>query len=141
VVLVDEAQIINKIRQFQANTKSLWCASVDASLPSFSINKVKSGYLEAKRRGVKIKYLTEITKENAEYCKEIMTFAELRHLKNLRGNFALSETEYIAGLKEGDSIASLLYSDVKELIEQQRLIFETLWDLAVPATIRIKEIL
>jgi hypothetical protein len=38
----------------------------------------------------------EITKDNLPYCKELMKIDELRHLQGIKGNFAISEREYIA---------------------------------------------
>jgi signal transduction histidine kinase len=57
-------------------------------------------------------------------------------------NFRVSETEYIAATttKEGLPIPKLIYSNSKEIVGQQQYIFETLWDKAVPAEQRIKEI-
>ena len=31
----------------------------------------KNNYIEARRRGAKIRFITEITKENMRYCKEL----------------------------------------------------------------------
>ncbi len=140
VVVTGEKEIIESIMDFQSSTNKIWCACVDSSLPAFSIRKVKTGYVEAKKRGVTIRYITEITKDNLEYCREILTFAALRHLDGVMGNFALSETEYVAGLKRGDAIVSLVRSSVEELVQQQHLVFETLWRHAVPANERLREI-
>lgn len=139
-VLYDEAEIIKAIERFQANTKTFWGACVDLTLPMFSVGRVKQGYLDAKRRGVKILYITEITKDNLPYCREIMQFAELRHLNGVEGNFAVSDSEYVAGVKQGSTLTSLVHSDVKEIVQQQRHIFDTLWKHAVPAKQMIGEL-
>lgn len=139
-ILSDEAEIVKAIEQFQANTKSFWGACVDSTLPSFSVGRVKNGYLKARKRGVRIMYITEITKDNLPYCKEIMQFAELRHLDGVRGNFAVSDSEYVAGVKRGSMLASLVQSDIKELVKQQRYIFDTLWKHAVPAKERMEQL-
>lgn len=139
-VFTNQDDILQTIGQFQANTNEFWGACVDSTLPSFSAGKVKQGYLDAKKRGVKIMYITEIMKENLGHCKEIMNFAELRHLDGVMGNFALSDTEYIAGIKDGDIFVSLIRTDIKELVMHQRFVFETLWKHAVPASKRIAEI-
>jgi hypothetical protein len=136
-VVTDHAQIIGTIQRFQAGTRKIWCACVEASLPAFSVGAVKEGYLAAKARGVKIMYITEVTEGNAGYCREIMQFAELRHLDGVKGNFALSETEYVAGVMEGEGLVSLVRSDVGELVRQQHLIFQTLWEHAEPAAKRL----
>lgn len=133
-VLTDEKEIVDAIKKFQTNTKTFWGACVDSSLPSFSVGKVKQGYIEAKRRGIQIRYITEITKDNVQHCKEIMQFAQLRHLGGVRGNFAVSDTEYVAGVLQGKSLVSLVYSDISELVEQQRHVFDTLWQNSVRAS-------
>jgi hypothetical protein len=139
-ILSDEAEIVKAIEQFQANTKTFWGACVDSTLPSFSLGRVKQGYLKAKERGVRILYITEITRDNLSYCKEIMQFAELRHLDGVMGNFAVSDSEYVAGVKQGATLASLVQSDIKELVEQQRHIFDTLWKHAAPAKEKIEHL-
>ncbi len=70
-----------------------------------------------------------------------MTFAELRHLDGVRGNFALSETEYVAGIKRRDVIVSLVRSSIEELVQQQQLVFETLWRHSVPADEKLSQII
>jgi hypothetical protein len=141
VVLNNETKIIEAIKRFQTNTKRFWGACVDSSIPSFSIGKVKQGYVEARKRGVRILYITEITRENLPYCNEIMQFAELRHLDAISANFAVSDREYVAGTRLGNRFKSLVQSDVKELVQQQRLVFDTLWQHAIPAKVRIEQLL
>ena len=34
------------------------------------IEPIKNAFLDAKSRGIKLRYLTEITKDNIAYCKE-----------------------------------------------------------------------
>jgi len=136
-VIYDRQKIIQAIRQFQAGAEKFWGACVDSNLPAFSVGKVRQGYLDAKKRGVKIMYITEITKENLPACMEIAKFAELRHLGEVRGNFAISDTEYVAGAMRGDSLISLVRSNIQELVRQQRNVFDTLWKNALPARERI----
>lgn len=139
-VLYSEKKIIEAIKRFQANTKTFWGACVDSSLPSYSIGKVKQGYVQAKNRGVRIFYVTEITKVNLPYCKEITGFAVLRHLDGINGNFAVSDSEYVAGIRRGNRLTSLVQSDLVELVKQQRYIFDMLWKYAIPARERIKQL-
>ena len=138
-ILYDEQEIIKGIREFQASAKSFWGACVDSTLPSFSVGKVKQGYTDAKSRGVRIQYITEITKENLQFCVEIMQFAELRHLDKVKGNFAVSDLEYVAGSMQGDTLTSLVRSNSVELVQQQRNVFDTLWAHAIPAEEKIKK--
>jgi two-component system, OmpR family, sensor histidine kinase VicK len=92
--------------------------------------------------GVKIRQIVEITKDNLQYCKELMNYVELRHMDNVRGNMAISETEYVAtAVSKGSTpVTQTIYSNVKAFLEQQRYFFENLWSKAIPAEQRIKEL-
>jgi two-component system, OmpR family, sensor histidine kinase VicK len=140
-ILYDEQEIIKGIREFQASAKSFWGACVDSLLPSFSVGKVKQGYIDAKNRGVRIMYITEITKENLKFCMELMRFVELRHLDKVKGNFAVNDIEYVAGSMQGDTLTSLIRSHSVELVNQQRNVFDTLWAHAIPAQERIRKLI
>ena len=72
-----------------------------------------------------------------------MEFADLRHLDGVKGGFGISDgTTYAAtALHRGEKpITQLIYSNVKALVEQQQYMFDTLWNKAIPAKHRIKEI-
>ena len=117
----------------------------DSLSPSFSmgVESIKNGYIDFKRRGVKIRFITEITKDNIHYCKELMKFVEeLRHMDGVKGNMAVSETEYVATavLQESQPVTQTIYSNAKAILEQHRYFFENLWNNATPAAQRIKEI-
>ena len=99
-------------------------------------------YKNMKKRGIKIRSVTDITKDNLNYCKELMQYAEVRHINHLIANFGVSETEYIGAptMKEGQPLPKLIYSNSKEMVEQQQNIFDIFWSKAIPAEQRIKEI-
>src|ERR687889_1285578 len=98
-----------------------------------------------KKRGVKLRYVTEITKDNISYCKQLLTTMvyELRHLDGMKGNFYISESAYLAPAtfhEKGKPASQIIYSNVKEIVEHQRYVFESFWNRAVPAKQRIREI-
>jgi hypothetical protein len=99
---------------------------------------IREGYVAAKKRGVRIRYVTEITADNAGHCKELAGFVELRHLAGVRGSFAVSEGEFVAGIRGKKYLKKLVYSSVPEMVTHQRGVFETLWETAAPAAGRIK---
>jgi len=113
------------------------------------VDVIKNERLKAKNRGVNFRYITEITKDNISYCKELSEFAEVRHLNGVKGNFEVSKNgikcgkrEYIgaATLQEAEPVAQLVYSNVEEIVEQQQFVFDTLWNKAIPFQVRVKEI-
>ena len=85
-----------------------------------------------KSGGVKLRYVTEITEDNVGYCKKLIRMvSELRHLDGIKGNFYISETEYIAPTslhEEGKPASQIIYSNVKEIVEHQRqIVFDSFW--------------
>ena len=140
-IVVSGDKIAGAITKFQSNIKKSWCACVDSSIPAFSMSgAIKKGYVAAKERGVQIRYVTEITAENLVHCKELMRFAELRHLDGVRGSFAVSEGEFVAGIAGKAHLEKLVYSDIPEVVAHQQDVFETLWAAAMPAKERIMQI-
>jgi two-component system, OmpR family, sensor histidine kinase VicK len=126
---------------FSTNSKkSDVCAS--SAAPSIAMTIFRDAYEDMKSRGVKIRWVTDITKDNLTHCKDLMQYADVRHISYLNENFAVSETEYIAAatIKEGQLLPKLIYSNSKEMVEQHQYLFLALWDKAVPAEHRIKEI-
>jgi two-component system sensor histidine kinase VicK len=108
-----------------------------------SVNEYRNGIAQAKDRGIKIRFLTEITKDNISYCQQIMQYVdELRHLEGVQSNVALSESEYNASisLREERPLVQTIYSNIRAFVDQQQYIFETLWNKGVPAEQKIKEI-
>jgi two-component system sensor histidine kinase VicK len=118
---------------------------IDHKGPSIIIENefMSSIYIEIKRRGGKLRLITEITKENIHYCKELMEFLDLRHLDAIKGNFGIVDRAIYGGIattQEGQSPIQYLYSTVSTFVEQQQYFFETLWSKAIPAEQRIREI-
>src|SRR5215211_8349996 len=116
------------------------CAS--SAAPSIAMTIFRDAYKSMKSRGIKIRWVTDITKDNLKHCKDLMQYAEVRHISSLNGNFAVSETEYIVAptMKEGQPLPKLIYSNSKEMVEQQQYLFLALLDKGVPAEHRIREI-
>jgi two-component system, OmpR family, sensor histidine kinase VicK len=131
--------------QFMQNVKKKMDIFFDHKAPSIviDIEEYKNGYMDIRRRGAKIRAFTEITKENISYCKELMKIVDvLRHLDGVKGGMAVSESEYMATtiLEESRPLTEVIYSNVKEIVEQNQYIFDTLWSSAIPAEQKIREI-
>jgi len=131
--------------QFMRNVTKRMDIFFDHKAPSIVIdlNEYRNGYIDIRRRGGKIRAFTEITKENIQYCKELMKIVdELRHLDGVKGGLAVSESEYMATtvLEESKPLTEVIYSNVREVVEQGHYIFDTLWRSAISAEQRIREI-
>ena len=140
-----EEAAMDGITQAMYNVKKNADVCGDYLSPSFSmgVKQIKNGYIDFKRRGVKIRFITEITKDNINFCKELMQYVELRHTPAVKGNMAVSDTEYVATAQlEGEAkpVTQTIYSNAKAIIEQHKYFFENLWSIAIPAELKIKEI-
>jgi nitrogen-specific signal transduction histidine kinase len=118
------------------------CADYAWPSVAMGVEVFKKGLYELKTRNVQSRFVTDITKDNIEYCKELMQISELRHLDGIKGNFALSEKGYTASatLKEASLLQQVIYSNVRALLDQQQYVFETLWNKATPADQKIRGI-
>ena len=55
------------------------------SLP-LAFEAIEKAILEAKARATRLRFITDITKENIALTKEFMAILELRHLEGVKGN-------------------------------------------------------
>ena len=105
---------------------------------------IKIALMDLKKKGIRQRLITEITSENVTYCKELTQFTdEIRHLDGIKGNFSISdEREYVASatVQKEQGIDQLIFSNARQIVEQHQYLFETLWDKAIPAEDKIKEI-
>ena len=138
--------VMNTVLEFVYQTSSLIDACVDYTRPSLAVDilVLRKAFLTARTKGVKLRYVTEITSDNINYCKQMLTMVdELRHLDGIKGNFYISETAYLAPAtvhEKGKPAAQIIYSNVKELVEHQRYVFDSFWTRAIPGEQRIREI-
>src|SRR5215467_7894903 len=144
-VVYGTSNVLNTEIQFFSNARLKVDTCMEHTRPSLAlgIESIRKSFLDAKGRDVKLRYITEITTENISYCKELMKIADVRHLEGIKGNFMVSEKEYLtpAVSNNTSNIASqIIYSNLHEIVEQQQYIFETLWSKAIPAEQRIREI-
>jgi two-component system, OmpR family, sensor histidine kinase VicK len=145
-VLYGVETVVNTIVEFLNRTNDVVYACVDQTRPVLTLDTLdlKNAFLYAKKRGVKLHYVTEITKDNLSYCKQLMDMVdELRHLDGIKGNFYLSESGYLAPAtahEVGKSASQVIYSNVTEIIEHQRYVFDSFWNKAIQAGDRIREI-
>jgi nitrogen-specific signal transduction histidine kinase len=130
---------------FISNAKEKIDIFFDHRAPSIvvGIEEYKNGFIRLRRRGDKIRAFTEITRDNVKYCKKLLELVDdLCHLDGVKGGIALNGSEYMATteLRKSKPATQVIYSNVKEVVEQGQYIFDTLWNAAIPAAKKIKEI-
>jgi len=128
----------------RANKRIDTCMTYTRPSLAVSIKQIRDAFLSAKRRGVRLRYITEINHQNFEDCKVLLGMVdELRHLDGVKTNFMTSEMEYLAPLIQEKSEAIALehiYSDTVQIVEHGRCIFDTLWSKTISAEERIRQL-
>jgi len=126
------------------NSRNSLLICADQYWPSVAIGieVFNKGMFDLKKRNVKCRFITEVTKENLAFCKELLKIAEVHHLPGLKGNFAVNENEYIASatMENLQLLSQVVYSNSKAVVEQHHFFFENLWDKSISATEKIDEI-
>ncbi|MDQ4022177.1 MAG: HAMP domain-containing histidine kinase [Thermoproteota archaeon] len=141
--VLHRTEVINAILDIfsNANHRIDVCGNSNLPLKISSFESVKKVVIAAKNRGIGLRFIIEITKENLHYCKDLMKITdELRHMDQIEANFGLNETEYLGSITLQEEALQATYSNVKEVVEQQQFIFDTLWSKATPAEQKIREI-
>jgi signal transduction histidine kinase len=145
-VLSGEQNVMNTILHFLSISDRIdSCGDYKAPSLIIEVEAYKKLLVDLKAKDIKLRYITNITKDNIQYCKELLKFAkEVRHLDGIRANFSVSETEYMASAtlqeEEQQHIPQVIYSNVKDLVGQQKYVFESLWNKSIPADQRFREI-
>jgi two-component system sensor histidine kinase VicK len=119
---------------------------IDVNGPSMLVipnHHVTNVCIDLRYRGVKIRFITEITKDNIRFFRQLMKIGEIRHLDNIKGNFGVGDKRVYQGSAttiKSEVPPQMIISTVKSFVEQQQYFFDMLWYRAIPAEQRIKEI-
>lgn len=140
-----DSNVLNTFLNFVSKAKGRIDACVDHTRPALAVNiaRIRNSILDAKRRGVRIRCITEITKGNLSYCTELITIVdELRHLDGIRGNFYTNDIECILPVAiSGEGIATqIIYSNKEDIVKQEQYTFDSFWAKTIPAEQKFREI-
>ena len=145
-VIYGPENIINNTLLALSRCKSQVDNCIDSSGPSMFVvpnQPIPIAFRELKERGIRLRFIAEITKDNIVDCKELMKTCELRHLDEVKGNFGISDGIYYGASAKGTESFTpplLIASTIRAFVEQQQYFFDMLWRKAIPAKQRIKEI-
>jgi hypothetical protein len=95
------AQVVNAVIDifYDAEERIEICGNSKFPSLIFSFEPIKKAILAAKTNGVRQRYIVEITKENIQYCKELMQLVkDLRHSDQIETNFGINEIEYLGSV-------------------------------------------
>ncbi len=90
-----------------------------------------NGMNDLKNKGVRLRWITNITPDNLKWCKEFMKLVGVRHIDGIKGAFGIHDNMYYMAsanvLRQGIIFPSeLIVSNVKVIVQQQQQIFNLL---------------
>ena len=154
-VIYGSENVLDALLQFVFKSKTIDSCG-DSRAPSLIMEIKEYGKLliELEKRNIKIRYITDISKDNLGYCKDLMSFnMELHHLEGMKANFSISDSEFMASStlsqeEEGEGeaqqssrpIQQVIYTNVKDIVRQQKYVFESFWNRSIPSEQRFKDI-
>jgi two-component system sensor histidine kinase VicK len=121
----------------------------DHNMPMRAINTppLWRSNLELDKKGIKVRFITDIGNENLEYCKKILQeikHVEIRHMEGVKGNFTIHDDKemFLPFFvdKPGEPVNEMLYSSQKKMVDVYMFMFDNLWNQATPSQIRIREL-
>jgi two-component system sensor histidine kinase VicK len=140
-VLSGEEHVMSTMLKFLSKAHKIdSCGDYKAPSLILEVRQYKKLLSDIKAKGIQLRYISDITKDKIHSSKELLKFAkEVRHLAGMRANFSVSETEYMASAsiqqqeenqqqqqQQEQPIPQVIYSNAKDLVEQQKYVFESL---------------
>jgi signal transduction histidine kinase len=142
IKVLHRAEVINAISDIFYNAEHRIDVCGNSRFPSliFSFESIRITTMNVKNRKkyTRQRYIFEITQQNIQYCKDLMKISEIRHMNKIEANLLLNEKEYLGSITLEPQQA--IYTNVREIVEQQQNIFEALWNKSILAEKKIKEI-
>jgi hypothetical protein len=98
--------------------------------------------LKINNKGVRSRFVTELTEETMSMSIEIMKFAELFHKDGIKGNFLLLDSaRYLHYIYNSEAQKTkLLFTGIKSFVDSQQYLFDTLCNTAIPGKDKMKNL-
>jgi two-component system sensor histidine kinase VicK len=144
-ILIGNDNIIKKTLETFSWIEESLDGSIDKDGPALNVlyEPIWTGYISLKKRGIKLRGVTEVTVDNIQYCKKLMEVGEFRHLDGVRTNFGIADGKVVMlyGVsQETDPLSHAIVTSVKGIVDAQQYMFENLWNKAIPVEQKIREI-
>ncbi len=118
----------------------------DANVLNFIGKYFQEGieYVEklVRQNGIKIRMIVEATIKNMD-ALDSLQYYDVRCLDDIKGNFGIfDDRAYMVCIfqENSDKPDQTLWSNSKDLVDKQRVLFEKMWSMAVPLSVRKKEL-
>jgi two-component system, OmpR family, sensor histidine kinase VicK len=146
--IVHGTQVVNALLDtFSSASNMLNICGNSKFLPQLLSLEITKETIAAKNSRIRQRYLVEVVKDNIPSCRNLMKIVAhqndsnlFRHSDEVEANFVVSEKEYLGSITLKEPHQQAIYSNMKDMVEQQHHIFESLWNKAIPIQDRIAEI-
>lgn len=126
----------------QVGYDMLWDTLMSEFISKYYVDGTKFVEHQAKEKGIKLRLIVEITKNNKDFLNSLK-YHEIRHLDGIRSNIGIFDNRtYMVAIFNKESIQpdQIFFSNSESLVKQQRHLFDSLWDIAIPLSARNTEL-
>jgi two-component system, OmpR family, sensor histidine kinase VicK len=144
--IVHGTQVVNSLLDIFSSATNTMNVCCNSKFPSQLLSlEITRKTLAAKNSLIKQRYLVEVVKDNIAACRNLIEVvgrnnSNFRHSDEIEANLLVSEKEYLGSITLKEPNQQAIYSNMKDMVEQQHHIFEGLWNRAIPIQEKIAEI-
>jgi two-component system sensor histidine kinase VicK len=145
--IVHGTQVVNVLLDIFSSANNTISVCGNSKFPSqlLSLEITRKAIAAGNNRTINQRYLVEVVKDNIQSCKNLIEVvgrnnSNFRHSDEVESNFVVSEKEYLGSITLKEPNQQAIYSNMKDMVEQQHHIFEGLWNRAIPIQDKIAEI-
>jgi two-component system sensor histidine kinase VicK len=124
-ILYGQENIIRHFLRDLSDVQERFDSCADFTGPSLFVNSpIWLDYAGLSKKGIRLRFITEITKENMKYCEKLLKVCELRHLEKVKGNFGIIDGKsYGAGSSAAEGQPPTTYSKQYQSIRGAAAVF------------------
>ena len=145
-VIFDYKMMLDLVADAIGITEKGYDTVIDSVMFNFLLKYFKHGIDLIDKRieesGVKMRMIVDANSKNIDALNAIK-FYEIKHADGIRGNFGIWDNRaYTVFIfhKESEQPDQTLWSNSKELVDKQQTLFDRMWDIAIPLSVRNKEL-
>jgi hypothetical protein len=134
--------VLDSINVVEKGFDVIW----DKTVFNFHFTYLQDGFKQLEtlieEKQLRVRLIVEATQENINQINSIKYY-DVRHIDKLKGNFGILDGRtYMIYFfnQDTEKPEQGFFSNSKVLVDQQQQIFEKLWELAIPISIRSKEL-
>jgi two-component system sensor histidine kinase VicK len=143
---VHGTQVVNSLLDIFSSVSNTICVCCNSKFPSQLLSlEITKKTIAAKSSLIEQRYLIEVVKDNIASCRNLIEVvgrnnSNFRHSDEVEANFVVSEKEYLGSITLKEPNQQAIYSNMKDMVEQQHHVFEGLWNRAVPIRDKIAKV-